>query len=155
MGDTQRPTAHLSGILQGIAYRTLQNHLTDTLDHLDLSIPEWKLLGLLNDTPDARVVDLSKTLGIEPPLTTRLVTKLVKAGFVTEKKSNQDKRVVYLSVSDSGLKLLMRCEFAVRSTLNQLLSGITRDELEIYKNVLLKIIGNGKTKPVTNNFAND
>ena len=53
------------------------------------------------------------------PNATRLADKLIAKGFVERKRSEADRRVVYLAISDKGIELLDRKANAIDATMQR------------------------------------
>lgn len=135
--------AYNVGILQGQAYKTLQNFLTRALLAFNLSIPEWKLLGQLYDHKELRVADLATLLAYDPPLVTNLIDSLEKKGLLRRKSHKKDRRVKMIIPSQKATGLIEAIEPEVRKELGTLLTGITSKEMEIYSKILRNIVANG------------
>ena len=69
--------------LQAKSYRLIKNAVSETLHQYKLSVLDWSLLGILFQKPEgSRFVEISTTMGVEPPFVTELITTLKKKGFV-------------------------------------------------------------------------
>ncbi|CAN5569534.1 hypothetical protein BH10BAC1_BH10BAC1_18910 [soil metagenome] len=136
--------AYNSGILQGQAYKTLQNFLSRALLPYNLSIPEWKLLGQLYDHRELRVADLASLLAYDPPLVTSLIDSLEKKKLLRRKTHKRDRRVKMIIPLQKTLDLIPIIEPEVRKVLASLLIGITPDEMKIYIKILQNIVVQGK-----------
>ena len=134
--------AHVVGLLQGKAYSRLHTHLSRTLVRYNLSIPEWKLLGQVGDHKGIKLSNLAEILGYDPPLVTKLVKQLEKKGWVHRAASETDERAKIITVTIKGSSILEKTEPDVRLLLRGILSGISVEELQIYKKVLQAIIKN-------------
>lgn len=155
MGTPQlKPSSasYISGILQGKAYRTMQNHLSDTLAAFELTIPEWKVLGLIYDNGPLRVSDLAEILDVDPPLITKLVNNLEEKKLVERVGDVNDKRSARIKVTMKGEHRISRIEPEVRAMLGQLLQGLTVKDMDIYKKVLATIVAQGKVLTVKKNY---
>ena len=134
--------AYNGGLLQGKAYRALNEHISDTLQPFNLSIPEWKLLGKLTEYDYLKPNDIAKILDVEPPLVTRLVSQLEKNNFVEKVESPDDARVKLVRCTPEGKKLIKTVEPVVRSRLRVLLKDVSLSDLIVYTKVLKSIIRN-------------
>ncbi len=135
---------YLSGILQGKAYRILQNNLTEALLPFNISIPEWKILGLLQIEKGLKITTIADILDVESPLVTRLINTLEKNELVQKEQNKKDKRIMTIVSTHKGKKLIQDSDSAVRNALGILLKGISAEEMEIYKKVLETIVENGQ-----------
>lgn len=140
------------GLLQGKAYRVMQKQLTDALAPFSLSIPEWKLLGQLNDHKELRVADLAQIMDVDPPLITALVSSLERKNFVKKMSHKSDRRAVCIVATTKGKKTLGDTIPVVRQEMAQLFLGITAEERGIYMKVLGIIAEQGKSTKVKKNY---
>jgi len=144
--------AYSTGLLQGIAYRVLNDNLTTGLSEFGLSVAEWKLLGQLYEQGKMSLDQLSKILGIEPPLTTRIIYKLQTEGFVEKVINEVDKRQKIVSISGNGKEIIIAAEAPIKKEMKMLLEGTTRDELLTYIKILATIVNNSNKHYSNNSF---
>jgi DNA-binding MarR family transcriptional regulator len=134
--------AYSTGLLQGKAYRALNNSLTKVLLVHDISIPEWKLVGQLVDHGEMKLAQLADRLDVEAPLITALIDKLEKKELVKRTNHPQDKRSKIIMVTPKGKKTIIEIEPYVKQTMARMLKGIHRSELFSYIHVLQTIVNN-------------
>lgn len=85
--------------------RVEQNMLTNS-KKLNLSISELHLIEVVNRNPIAgrTVSEIAKDLMVTKSSVTIAVNKLEKKGYVIRKRSIEDGRVVYIKLTDEGLR---------------------------------------------------
>ena len=130
-------------VLQGKAYKTLQIYIIKSLSKFKLSLPEWKVLGKLNDQKHLRVADLSLMLGYDASLITNLIDSLEAKGLLKRKSSHTDLRVKHIIVTQKAKALIPQIESDVWKSLYILLENITQKELATYMKTLRLIIEAG------------
>ena len=128
--------------LEGLAHRKFSSHLTKTLTNHNLSIPEWKLLGQLLENGSLKLADIAQLLSVEPPLVTALVDRLEKNDFVKRQHDAKDHRAKIIQVTGKGLRVMEEIEPQIQETIQELLKGITQEELTKYMKVMTTIIAN-------------
>jgi MarR family transcriptional regulator, 2-MHQ and catechol-resistance regulon repressor len=64
------------------------------------------------------------------PNATRLTDKLIAKGLVERERCEEDRRVVYVRISEKGLELLARIDVANRADLNDLRTRVSDEEAE-------------------------
>ena len=141
--DPAHLNAYSSGLLQGKAYRILNMHLTEALLPFGLTIPEWKLLGQLYDHGDMRLAEIAERLNVEAPIVTLLIDTLEKKMFVTKTNDKNDRRVKNITATAKGTKIIPDIEKVVKTTMAELLTGVSRSDLLGYIRVLEAIVDNG------------
>lgn len=138
----QQLNAYSTGLLQGKAYSRLHTSLTRTLHPFRISIPEWKLLGQLYEHGEMKLSDLAVYLSYDPPMVTKLVKLLERKRLVKRTQNKNDERVKYITITQDGNKLINTLEPAVKKTMNEILNGVSREELLTYIKVLTIIVNN-------------
>jgi len=71
----------------------------------DASRGQGRVLALLNMQPEMSQKNLAYLLGIRNQSLSELLTKLEKAGYITRKKSESDRRVMNISLTEEGKKV--------------------------------------------------
>ena len=134
--------AYSTGLLQGKAYRALNTSLTKALLSYDITIPEWKLIGQLQDHGTMRLADLAERLNVEAPLVTALIDALERKNFVKRTNHPNDKRAKIITITKKGCDLVLAIEPHVKAAMNELLNGVPREKVLIYLEVLQTIVNN-------------
>ena len=86
------------------------------LADVDLSLPQYRVLGLL-DERSAFSSDLAERLAVRPPTVTAVVDGLVARGLVGRHPVAGDRRRVDHQLTDEGLALLGAADAAVEARL--------------------------------------
>jgi len=139
MNKSPLPTTYAAGILQSKAYRALSNFMSAYLQPHDLSLSEWKLLGLLHEHQHLAPSEIAETLGIKLPIATRVVSQMHAKGLISRSSATSDKRMVKVIISDKGRKLATKLERGLRQAMQEFLADINREELKVYITVLDKL----------------
>ena len=83
----------------------------------DLTMPQFNILRILRGANATLSVNTVKERMVEKsPNTTRLMDKLIDKGLITRERCNEDRRVVYVKISKSGLNLLSKIDEALEKT---------------------------------------
>jgi MarR family transcriptional regulator, organic hydroperoxide resistance regulator len=110
----------LSEVLCGVG-RWWNDALTRGLVDDDVtSIDGWRVIGALRSGEGSTMSEISSALVIAPPTLTRIVDKLVDAGFVLRRVDPMDRRRVLIYLSARGkakLRKLIRQEAVIKSKL--------------------------------------
>ncbi len=134
--------SYKAGLIQGKAYRVLNSHLSQCLLPFDLSVSEWKILGVLSEGSDVTMKELAELLDVEAPYITTMVSRLQKKQLVEKKAHPKDQRVKTATLTGKGKILLDTVEPQVHQTMKQLLSDVSTPDLLAYQRVLHSIIAN-------------
>src|SRR5579875_2609967 len=76
------------------------------LAEVDLSLPQYRVLGLLDES-SAVSSDLADRLDVRPPTVTAVVDGLVTRGLVERRPVEGDRRRVAHALTDAGRRLLL------------------------------------------------
>jgi MarR family transcriptional regulator, organic hydroperoxide resistance regulator len=71
-----------------------------------MSLAQYHLLAPLRDTPDLAVGELAEAAGVAPPTATRMLDCLARAGYITRRHSETDRRSVLVSLTADGEQAL-------------------------------------------------
>jgi len=85
----------------------LGNIQNQFMSKYDLSMAQFNILRILRGAKDMINVNTVKERMIEKsPNTTRLMDKLIDKGLIERTRCTEDRRVVYVKISEQGLNLL-------------------------------------------------
>lgn len=83
---------------------TIQNNF---MEEFELTMPQFNILRILRGANGSMSVNTVKERMVEKsPNTTRLMDKLIDKGLILRTRCEEDRRVVYVRISDAGLTLL-------------------------------------------------
>ena len=81
------------------------------MDRFDLTMPQFNILRILRGAKGPINVNTVKDRMIErSPNTTRLMDKLIEKGLIERIRCEQDRRVVYVNISELGQDLLSQID---------------------------------------------
>jgi DNA-binding MarR family transcriptional regulator len=103
---TERPQLDLANYLPYLVNRLggalVATMIENSLSAFDLTIDMWRLLSVLSYRGTQRQVDLVDMTCIEPSSVSRLVTRLVRLGLVTRRRSETSNREVVIELTAKG-----------------------------------------------------
>lgn len=73
---------------------------------------------------------LARLLGLTPPTLTHLSGKLVKKGLAVRVADEEDRRIVYLQITDAGAEMLNKAQEEGRQLRRELFENLTEEERE-------------------------
>jgi long-chain acyl-CoA synthetase len=98
------------------------------LGSVDLSVPQYRVLGLLDES-SAFSSALAERLAVRPPSITAIIDGLVARGLVERHPDESDRRRVDHALTDSGLTVLTKADAAVTARLSDI-AGCLGDPVE-------------------------
>ena len=116
----------------------LGNIQQNTMNQYDLSMPQFNILRILRGAGEAINVNTVKDRMIEKsPNTTRLMDKLIDKGLIERTRCEDDRRVVFVKISENGLSVLS--EIDKNTDINLLINaGLTDEEANTLSDLLDK-----------------
>lgn len=117
----------------------IQSHF---MSRYDLSMAQFNILRILRGAKDMINVNTVKDRMIEKsPNTTRLMDKLIDKGLIERTRCTEDRRVVYVKISEQGLELL--AEIDRDHDVNALIqANLTEEEATTLSDLLDKVRAN-------------
>jgi len=95
----------------------------------DLTVAQLRVLLVLKTQGPTRMSSISSVLGIALPTATGIVDNLVKKGLVEREADSQDRRLVICKLSTEGNNLINRLWLSGQFQMENLLDGLTFEEL--------------------------
>ena len=109
----------------------------DFLKPFKISSQQYNILRILKGANEAVTVNMVKERMIEKsPNATRLMDKLCDKGLIERTRCENDRRVVFVKISEKGLKLLDKINMA---DFDNHMNAISEEEAKILNEILDKI----------------
>ena len=102
------------------------------------SIGQGRILSVVYDEGPMTITALSQRLGIMTGSLSEMVIKLESKGLLLKDRHDEDKRKVYVSISDLGRQHVET--FRANNHRKQLLSCLSEEEMNTLKTILKKIL---------------
>ena len=109
---------------------------------LNISLDQWMVLGPISFHGDASQKLLSDASLKDKASITRIVSTLEKKNLVVRVPDQIDHRVNRVVLTAAGKKLLVDAIPIMNKTREEVASGIPEAEIQVFKDVLAKIISN-------------
>lgn len=107
----------------------------------DLVTPtQFFLLKLIATQENCKAADIAHILDISPSAATTILDRLCKNGWIERDRSDKDRRIVWLKVTENGTKLLSDIEAKRFKLLVSQFDNITEEEIEKTCEVFKKIL---------------
>lgn len=120
---------------------TIQNKF---MAQFDLTMPQFNILRILRGAKESITVNTVKQRMVEKsPNTTRLMDKLIDKGLIERERCSDDRRVVYVKISEEGLDLLKKIDVEMERSGKDILvmKNLTDDEASLLSDLLDKLRG--------------
>jgi DNA-binding MarR family transcriptional regulator len=119
-------------------HRTIDEKVAD----LGLTSMQWGPLVLLAHGKATTAAELSRCNGVDTSTMTRMLDRLESKGLVTRKRSNTDRRVFDIALTEEGRRLAEKIPHLIAEGLNQHLKGFSQEEFETLKSLLTRFVEN-------------
>ena len=118
----------------------LANQHNAHLSEFGLSLPQFNVLRILRGAKGKISVKIVKERMIEKsPNTTRLFDKLVEKEYVTRLRCEEDRRVVFLEITELGLDVLTKIDVIFKNI--NFSENLAEEEAAMLSNLLDKLRG--------------
>ena len=111
---------------------------------VDITPEQWTILLSLWEKDGVTQQELCNATFKDKPSMTRLIDNMERQHLVVRISDKNDRRSNLIHLTKTGRELESRTYKIARTTLEQALEGISREELEIGQEVLRKVFSNAK-----------
>jgi MarR family 2-MHQ and catechol resistance regulon transcriptional repressor len=118
----------------------LKNNLNDILATFDLTVTQYNALRILNEQQGIPIstLHLREKMLEKMSDTPKIVDRLVKKGLVIKKISTVDRRLVDITIAESGRGLLQKI-ISIQSDFDQLTDVVTEEEAALVNAILTRL----------------
>jgi len=102
--QAREPSATISLRISAVA-RVHRQHAGALLHGLGLSAGQELLLMLLWEKEPRTQAELTREMAIEPPTTSKMLSRMARAGLIVRNRSESDRRTVLVSLTETGRAL--------------------------------------------------
>lgn len=127
------------GYLMRVATNRLMPQIEGLFEDQELTFSQWSALVALHSGVTT-AGDLAHTICHDAGSLTRLVDEMVRRELVTRSRSDSDRRVVTLALTDHGEELVEALAPRMMSFWNDLLAGFSHAEVDTLINLLTRLL---------------
>ena len=132
------------GHLIGRARSALLTGLDGELEPFGLTGAQFAVLKNVADGVAETAADLCRTMHYDTGSMTRMLDRLEEKAVLRRERCTEDRRVVYLRITDTGNELLPQLRAAAVHVLSRHLAGFSSVEVDNLKQYLARMIHNGQ-----------
>jgi DNA-binding MarR family transcriptional regulator len=104
------------------------------------SVQQWLILGAIAQPEKTSLGDLTKNTMVTKQNITKMVERMKTSGLVQTYQDSDDKRYVYVELTEKGCERLKQLEDMRTEMDGKLLSTFTEEELKTFSQLLNKLI---------------
>jgi MarR family transcriptional regulator, transcriptional regulator for hemolysin len=123
--------------------RSFTKKLNEKISPLGLYSSQWGIIVYLHKKETCTQIELCKYLGVEAPTITRTLARMEEMGLVI-RTEGKDKRERNIELTEKSYKMFPKWYEAATSTELEAINNISDEEIEIFNNVLEKMMMNLK-----------
>ena len=132
------------GHLVARARSAMLTGLDGELEPFGLTGAQFAVLKNVADGIASTAADLCRTMHYDTGSMTRMLDRLEEKSVLRRERCTEDRRVVYLRITDTGNELLPQLRTAAIHVLSRHLAGFSPEEVESLKQSLVRMIENGQ-----------
>jgi DNA-binding MarR family transcriptional regulator len=129
------------GYLVKRSQRLMQERIEGLFEQQGFTLQQWVVLMYVHDGLAVTIADICRDLHHDSGAMTRLVDQLESRKLIERRRSADDRRVVELSLTAAGTKVLDTLVPTACEALNASLDGFTREEVKSLQSMLRRLIG--------------
>ncbi|MDS0528043.1 MarR family transcriptional regulator [Clostridium sp. SHJSY1] len=138
------------GTFTNLVNKKMVYFLNSQLAVYDITAEQWQVLLKLSHQNKINQKVLAQLVNKDQPTLTRMLDILERKGLVERHASKEDRRSFSIHITEKGLSLTEKLLPYIEAIFEKILSGISEEELNIYKDVLLKIDNNITNSSILN-----
>ena len=117
----------------------IKNKFTEFIKPYGVSHQQFNILRILRGAKDwVNMNDVKHRMIEKSPNATRLCDKLVDKKLIERRRSEDDRRVVYLKITELGLQLLKKIDDVDEKPFDNFIQNITNSEAKIASDIIDK-----------------
>lgn len=117
----------------------LEEQAIITQEYQDITNNDMHVIEAIGVGEPKNMSTIAKLLSVTVGTLTIAMNSLVKKGYVIRKRGKEDRRVVYISLSEKGLRAYRHHEEFHRQMIEAVLENLTEDETESLVKALAKL----------------
>lgn len=131
------------GYLVGRTKTALSMAIEQEVAQMDVTHSQASCLVLLANGRCQTATDLGRELNTDIGSLTRMLSRMEKRGLIERARSESDRRVVHLELTEAGRDLANRMPAIFTRVLNRFFAGFSRDEVQTLRGLLQRVLENG------------
>ena len=121
--------------------RSFTKKLNEKISPLGLYSSQWGIILYLHKKKQCTQIELCKYLGVEAPTITRTLARMEEIGLVI-RTEGKDKRERHIELTEKAYEMFPQWYEAATSIELEAINNISEEEIEIFNNVLEKMMAN-------------
>jgi len=132
------------GYLMRLILSSMAHGIDTQLAGSDLTNAQWLPMLKLHLGHASTVAELARACNLDAGAMTRMLDRLEAKGLVRRERSQQDRRVIKLELTDSGRAVSQHVPAVLAEVLNAHLAGFAESEWLMLNDLLQRMLANGE-----------
>lgn len=115
-------------------------HLQASGSACGLTVTQTFILRYLDKHGSAKASDIAKMAGLSPGAVTQVCDELVRMGFVDRTRSNDDRRVVHIDITDAGRSELETVKRSRSERMLNLFTGLGAEDTDAFVRIIGRVV---------------
>jgi MarR family transcriptional regulator, organic hydroperoxide resistance regulator len=142
MSDRLDLANYLPYLVNRLGSALVENFTATALAQHDLNIDAWRVMAVLSNQGAQRQIDLAELTSIEVSTLSRLITRMVKLGLVTRRRSESSNREVVVELAGKGRSLVKHIIPLAQRLEASAGAGIAANDMAVVKRTLRRMFEN-------------
>ena len=138
-GDQFHRFLRCGHVLRSLLREFLEEDFLHRASHLKLTRSQFCFLKLIAVNSDLQVGELARSLGVSPAASSKNLDKLERLGLVSRTPSSEDRRVILLTASRHGKRLVREYEQLKAAQIAPVIEGLGSEKTELLCNLLEEV----------------
>ena len=118
---------------------TIEERAIRTGEYLDVTANDIHVIEAIGMDAAKNMTSVARELEVTTGTLTISINGLVKKGYVDRTRSEEDRRVVLISLSDKGVRAYLRHQEFHQKMIDAVLAGLSEEEQRVLEQALLKL----------------
>lgn len=132
------------GFLTNVEAKKLSDAFNNRLLKRGITRVQWITMYYLNKYESLTQIELCEKLNVKPSSVVRLIDRMERDELIKRLKNPDDRRSYNITLSEKGNMFWNEVESEGEDMSKLFMKGINKDDLEVFKMVLLKMVDNSK-----------
>lgn len=132
------------GFLMRQILTSIATQVEAELAHTELTNAQWVPLFKIYHGHACTVAELARVCHMDTGAMTRLLDRLETKGLVQRQRSDTDRRVVNIALTDAGTQAAQAIPHALSAVQNHALAGFSAEEFATLKQLLRRVLANSQ-----------
>jgi DNA-binding MarR family transcriptional regulator len=131
------------GYLIKLVYNSLNRALDQEMAPLGLTATQWRPVAMIARGQADTAVELARLNGVDTGAMTRTLDRLEAKKLLRRKRSEQDRRVVNIELTEEGQAIAREIPANIVRTINHYTRGFSEAEVELLMHFMQRMLANG------------